>query len=301
MCIASCTNRRHKEPAAGLPFEVFVTSTTGDTAAVALVCEALSIETEGLPQAEPQFDAVKMEFAEYQSAIKKSSAVIIDTDRRECSKPSVTWQMNEGLIRVFVNADSQMSLANAIDSVGKIMREQLLRHEMAVAMAQLRAKHNPKAEQKVRETTGVEMLIPADMQSSKQGERFVWLSNDALTGMQSICVYTYPGTTLNAEKALAMRDSVMGTNILGETEGMHMATLTESVISKTVNHSGHEVLVQRGLWEMTGDAMGGPFVSRSQIDPKRGLIVVTEAFVYAPERKKRNLLRQAEAALITQK
>jgi hypothetical protein len=48
---------------------------------------------------------------------------------------------------------------------------------------------------------------------------------------------------------------------------------------------------------MKGDAMGGPFVSRSHIDSTNHRIVVKEAFVYAPERKKRNLIRQIEAAI----
>lgn len=276
---------------------MFVASTTGDTVAISMVCRALSIETEALPQPEPQFDAVKMKLSEYKSAIKKNSTVLIDIDRKKHHSPTVTWQTENGTIQVFLNADSRESLANAIDSLGETMRRLLLRHEMVLAAAQLRAKHNPKAEEKVKETTGVEMLIPADMQKSKQGEQFIWLTNDALTGMQSICVYSYPGSSLNAERALAMRDSVMRVNIEGETEGMHMTTTSGSVTSRLMKNKGREVLVQRGLWEMKGDAMGGPFVSRSYVDSASHRIVVKEAFVYAPERKKRNLIRQVEAVI----
>lgn len=297
MCITACTKSRPKEPTAGRPYEVFVASTTGDTVAISMVCKVLSIEAEALPQPEPQFDAVKMKLSDYELAIKKNSTVLIDIDKKKHHSPTVTWQTENGTIQVFLNADSRESLANAIDSLGEIMRRQLLRHEMALATAQLRAKHNPKAEEKVKETTGVEMLIPADMQKSKQGEQFIWLTNDALTGMQSICVYFYPGITLNAERALAMRDSVMRVNIEGETKDMHMATTAGSVTSHFVKNKGREVLVQRGLWEMKGDAMGGPFVSRSYVDSVNHRIVVKEAFVYAPERKKRNLIRQVEAAI----
>ena len=296
LCITSCTNRRPKEPRAGRPYEVFVASTTDDAAATAMVCKALSIDAEALPQREPQFDAVKIKFDEYNSAIKKSSTVLIDINRQKYHSPTVTWQTGNGTIEVMLHAGNSESLASAIDSLGDIMRQQLTRHEMAVAKELLKTKHNPKAEQKVKEVTGVEMLIPADMQRSKQGEHFIWLSNDALTGMQNICVYTYPGLTLNAERALAMRDSILGRYIEGETKGMHMTTAPQSVTSKMVTNGGRKVLVQRGLWEMKGDAMGGPFVSRSHIDSTNHRIVVKEAFVYAPERKKRNLIRQIEAA-----
>ena len=49
--------------------------------------------------------------------------------------------------------------------------------------------------------------------------------------------------------------------------------------------------------EMQNDAMGGPFVAYWKPNGKR--IVVTEVFVYAPETKKRNLVRRLEAALYT--
>ena len=50
---------------------------------------------------------------------------------------------------------------------------------------------------------------------------------------------------------------------------------------------------------MRGDAMGGPYVSHAVKSPANGHTVVAEAFVYAPETRKRNRLRQTEAALYT--
>jgi len=55
----------------------------------------------------------------------------------------------------------------------------------------------------------------------------------------------------------------------------------------------------RGLWKMVGDMMGGPFVSHARLDEKNQRVVVVEGFVYAPEKNKRNLIRQVEASLYT--
>ena len=46
---------------------------------------------------------------------------------------------------------------------------------------------------------------------------------------------------------------------------------------------------------MKGDCMGGPFVSHTVGD------ITAEAFLFAPGKKKRNQLRQLEAALYTLK
>ena len=56
---------------------------------------------------------------------------------------------------------------------------------------------------------------------------------------------------------------------------------------------------EEGLWEMTTDMMGGPFVMQAFVNEESGMVVVVETFVYAPETTKRNLMRNLEATLYT--
>ncbi|NLI63696.1 MAG: DUF4837 family protein, partial [Bacteroidales bacterium] len=55
----------------------------------------------------------------------------------------------------------------------------------------------------------------------------------------------------------------------------------------------------RGLWKVKGDFMGGPFVSHARVDEVNQRVIVAEVFVYAPDKLKRNLIRQIEASLYT--
>ncbi|MBA7543170.1 hypothetical protein ES705_35500 [subsurface metagenome] len=48
-----------------------------------------------------------------------------------------------------------------------------------------------------------------------------------------------------------------------------------------------------------GLAMGGPFVSISQLDETRNRVVTIEGFVFAPAHEKRDLLRQVEAKILS--
>ena len=50
---------------------------------------------------------------------------------------------------------------------------------------------------------------------------------------------------------------------------------------------------------MTNDMMGGPFVMQAFVNENTGMVVVVEAYVYAPEMNKRNLMRNLEAAFHT--
>ena len=63
--------------------------------------------------------------------------------------------------------------------------------------------------------------------------------------------------------------------------------------------SGWDQMPVPGLWEMNGAVMGGPFVSHVRVDEKNQRVIVSEAFVYSPGRKKRDIMRRMEAALYT--
>jgi len=79
-------------------------------------------------------------------------------------------------------------------------------------------------------------------------------------------------------------DSILRTNMPGETDSMYMII---------------PVLSEKGLWEMKGDAMGGPYAMRRIRLRKTGDEIIIIGFVYAPEMKKKILIKQLEAAIST--
>ena len=91
----------------------------------------------------------------------------------------------------------------------------------------------------------------------------------------------------------------MAANIQGEHEGQHMMTEPRIIQMRNISVNGNSVQEVRGLWAMKGDAMGGPYVSLVQTDSLHHRLLISEGFVYAPDKKKRDLLRRLEAALRT--
>ena len=55
----------------------------------------------------------------------------------------------------------------------------------------------------------------------------------------------------------------------------------------------------RGLWHITHDNMGGPFISHVRVDTVNHKVIVAEGFVYKPNESKRNQIRSLESALYT--
>jgi hypothetical protein len=78
-----------------------------------------------------------------------------------------------------------------------------------------------------------------------------------------------------------------------------MATEPRGIVTAHRNGPNGYLYEVRGLWEMENDMMGGPFISYSQVDTLKNLVVVAEGFVYAPKKEKRELIREMEAALMT--
>ena len=168
----------------------------------------------------------------------------------------------------------------------------------------LKKKHSDIVSTKVGSMFGCDVWVPIEIDRYKEGKDFLWASSDKPSSDVSInfVIYSYPYTdkiTFTKDFFVNKRDSVMKLNIPGAREGQYIATDAEYVDVENINVKGEYAFEARGLWYMENDMMGGPFVSHARVDRPNGRVVVVEAFVYAPEKKKRDLMRQLEASLYT--
>lgn len=270
----------------GRPYEVVV---IGDSDSI--LYKVLSAPVGSLPQPEPSFD-VSMGAAMNATLRLARNIVVVETNAK-LNQIKVKYERNvyaELQLIVRISTPSTAALKNAmqLQKAADDIRDLIKRNEMKNALMRLEHKHNTKLEAEVRRMFGIDMRIPADMQASRKGKDFIWISNDSPTAMTNICIYTSEN-----------RDSVMQTNIKGETDDMYMTTVEGSVVTTELTVDKSVRTVRRGLWEMHGDAMGGPFVQHIIKRGDKQRTIVAEAFVYAPGTKKRNLLLNTEAALYT--
>lgn len=158
---------------------------------------------------------------------------------------------------------------------------------------------NPTMQERVRKLMGITMELPADMQASKQGKDFLWISNNAATGMKNVVIYkvkTSETLPLSVERFCCLRDSVMQINLKGASDSMFVTTLKASVEGRF--NTKEKLCRYVGLWEMHGDAMGGQFVSNVYHQPKGQGLIIAEGFLYAPEtNNKQTLLSQLKTIL----
>ena len=201
-----------------------------------------------------------------------------------------------------IQAPDEASFENFVEENRQVIIDFFTHAEMNRQISVLKDKHSDYIATKVKSLFDCDVWVPGELTSTKEGENFFWAGTNAATGDQNFVIYSYPYTdkdTFTKEYFVHKRDSVMKINIPGAQEGMYMSTDSLMTDVRPISVQGDYALEVRGLWRVKGDFMGGPFVSHVRLDKANQRIIVSEIFIYSPDKMKRNLVRQMEASLYT--
>lgn len=307
----------------GQPYEMVL---EGDTNHI--VTAILQESVPDMPQPEPMFNIIQVRKGKLTSLYQTvRNRVVVDVDKRNRDfEVKISQDVNAApQVIIRIKAQTVEQLKSRLD--GKRLRQILDESELKHLASVIR--QNVEKQKEVKRLFGIDMKIPLDMDASKKAKDFVWYSNNMNSGMKNLLIFKinssektpsarenhssrenlsaggnlssketssgteeYPSNGISLSLADKVQiDSVLQKNMLGETDEMYM------VIPR---------LGERGLWEMEGDAMGGPYVMKiirrqknGKISGRKNEIIVVIGFVYAPEMKKRNLIKQLEAVLTT--
>ena len=306
--LTSCdiTGKNRKKPAStGQPYEVVL---EGDTDSI--VTKMLTEDVTGLPQPEPLCRLIQVKKGKTRgNYLLVRTRIVVNIGERDFGEQnigerdfSVTLRHDENaapqnIIRITARSAQQLRERLNGEKLRHIVDEVELKH-LADIISGNPSKQNREMQDEIKKMFGIDMKIPAAMNASKKAKDFIWISSNASSGMQNLLVFKVKSEERRAGKGKvkseerrmknsnafhvndkAQIDSILRTNMPGETDSMYMV----------IPH-----LSERGLWEMKGDAMGGPYVMRRI---HNNLYII--AFVYAPEMKKKILIKQLEAAIST--
>lgn len=294
--------------ASGLPYEMLVVMDDAqwERPLGRAVFNVLDTDVPGLPQSERSFRITRVDPSGMSSNMFRIMRNIIKVDIQNIyTQPKFKFARNVysyPQMMMTLQAPDEASLAKFVEENAQSIIDFFTKAEMNREISNLREKHNPKVSQLAQELLGVDIWVPWEIDNFKKGKDFLWASTNTGKKDMSIVLYAYPYTdknTFTLEYFLNKRDSVMKANIPGGPEGSYMTTNHDFVDVKDATVHGKYAQVARGLWYVQGDRMGGPFVSHSRVDEANGRVIVAEAFVYAPEALKRDLMRRMEAALYT--
>lgn len=278
-------------------------SAAGDT-----LREMFAQPVEALPQDEPLFDVIRIRHSSFGKVFKTQRNIVIvkvGTDQLE-SKVIVDrglWARTQ--IVIGIQAETQDKLIRLMEERRSQIISLLLDAERKRLIDAYQDDPDPAISKRLREHYNIQLSVPRGFNMDAERENFIWLSQEYRDIVQGILIYTYPYTdkeTFTREYLIQKRDSILKHNVPGEIDGSYMATepLYEPLFTEYKLRNEKYTADMRGLWRMEeGLAMGGPFINLTQLDEERNRVVTLDAFVFAPAHKKRDLLRQLEAIILT--
>jgi hypothetical protein len=147
---------------------------------------------------------------------------------------------------------------------------------------------------------GVELIFPKGFTLDMDTTDFAWIANDSPTTSQSVLIFSYkrPQVDLTTPYLVAKRNEFTKRFVEGPNKGSYMTIESEmEPFRREIEVNKIKVIELRGLWRLEGDFMGGPFISFIIDDVKNDRVIHIDGFVYAPQFKKRDYIRQLEAIL----
>jgi len=268
-----------------------------------LLQDILKEEYPGLPQSEPVFDVIQVTASSFDGVYKFHRSIVL-TKVSSGLEPKIRYRENiwaKPQIMVQIEAPTATALRELIGENEKQIKSFLIQYDRNRLMNVYKDSKDPAIQKDIATHHQVRLAIPRGYNMDFSNEDYTSVSIESSALSQVIQVYDYPANgpeDLNVANIVEKRNSFTKTYVKGPREGSYMVTskMFEPIAYDLKNHN-LDVVEVRGLWDLENGFMGGPFVSHSVYDAKRGRIVTVDGYVYHPNQKKRVKIRQLEAII----
>ena len=272
--------------------------------------EYLGQEQYGLMQAEPIFDLAHITINNFSDMFKKHRNILIVNIDNKVTSTKVEvfedkWASPQRIVRI--TSPNVSTFANKFPEYTDGIIEDYSEAERSRILSVFRPSSKNKVLNSVREAFNLDITVPQGFYVAKTEPGFMWIRKEVTDFSQGIIIISEP---YRDEKQFLLNSIVARTNrdlkqyIPGESARTYMAIHDEFVppLTKQVDDFASEYTIEmRGVWNVEHDFMGGPFVSYTFVDPGNNQILTIYGYVYHPNKKKRNLLRQVEAIIYSVK
>jgi len=259
-----------------------------------------------LPQEEPIFNLVDIPHDAFTNIFKSTRNIITTHISPTVEKPGVVFQND---VWAYPQATVEINARNAVefDSLFNKNSDKIIGYFLKAEQNRLKSGYLKTHEKKLLQTLETKfqarVYCPPGFNTATEKENFLWARYDTPEITQGVFFYTIPYTSdsiFTPNYLLNFRDSLLKAYVPGPAKGSYMST--ERKIEPVVNtfeHNGNYAVEMRGLWRLENDFMGGPYILLAELDASRQRVFICDGFVYAPQKNKRNYLRQVEAMIYT--
>jgi hypothetical protein len=268
----------------------------------------LTSEHPALPQREPMFDIVQIGHASFSNLFKTHRNILRVNISEQYNETSMSIRRNvfaRPQIFLEINSPNAERLATFLENQDQRIVEELHKAELARIKEYNRQYEKRAIREQIASSFDLSMVFPPGYEIWVDTTDFVWIgfSPVAQERIQGVFIYQYDyrdPDTFSAEFLVNQRNRFLRRFVPGPSTGSFMTTEMEAYPEfHEFMENGRYYAELRGLWRVQNDFMGGPFISITTLDEERNRVITVEAFVFAPNERKRNLLRQVEGIINT--
>ncbi len=268
-------------------------------------------EQYGLPQSEKNFKVSHINIDALNDMFKKHRNLIIAKIDKDIKNPLVETQRNwvsEPQFVIRITASSPESWVRTFETQKDGLKLLFDDNERKRFQDFFRPSTNVKIVNQLKKQFGISMNIPESYVIGVDKENFMWIRDEHQADKSmAFMIYELPyrdTADLNPYNIIKVRDSIVKRHVPGSIDGSYMTTDKEFIkpaFKTLADFPAGYAVETRGMWNVVGDFMAGPFVSYSIVDPTSSKIITAEGWVYYPNKEKRDLLRQQESILYSLK
>lgn len=305
----SCNNKSNVglPPSTGAASELLVImkNSKWDSALGDSLRMLFSAPQRGLNQAEPMFDLSQINQDEFKGLFEKNRKIIRFNISDSVKTESIGARKNvksSPQIIVEVNAKTDSAAFVIVKSRFASIVTMLRETEYQRINSAFASTANVSLKEGMAKNFGFFCTMPESFFKAKQTDIFAWYRLEHSKYSQAMLVYVndfVDSSQFVANNIITTRNNVCKANIPGSVPGSYMSTDTTHFIPivDTVLFANSIAVETRGLWNVVGDFMGGPFLSYTFLDKTKKKVITLDSYVYYPNKDKRDLLLQLEAIM----
>lgn len=267
----------------------------------------LSQDQPGLPQPEPIFDVLHLPISFFDKNLKSHRNVLIveisaSVDSNALIFTDSPWARTQKYFRI--QAKNPEAFYPLFDENKERIMGVFLKAERDRLAAVYKKTGTAKIMDLFKNKYQILLSCPEGYNINKDTTDFIWISRETQHDSRGVVFFQEEYVNEGQFNYMVIQEKVndiLKAYIPGPLKGSYMILNTVAPISSvTYNYDGRfYAVLQRGLWEVENDFMGGPFILNVVLDKAENRVLYMFGYVYAPEDKKRNMLRQVESVVFT--
>jgi hypothetical protein len=168
-------------------------------------------------------------------------------------------------------------------------------------------KEEKKLTEYITKKYGYSLRVPFGYDLATETDTFLWFSQLGTDLFRNLLIARKKYNSedeFSEEKIIEWRNELGRTHLFGSGEPDTVSYMETDqkyypVQFRKVEFNGKYAIESRGLWRLKNNTRGGPFLSYAFVDEKTNTMFYVEAFLYAPNKIKRHIMRELEAVLHT--